>query len=84
MDENKRQILKQIGYEIRPCCGSCKHGRIGNTGFGDCLLHKYDHLKHSGGPRALSVYQSGWCPKFEMHDAMLLKLHGFNEFVKEK
>lgn len=83
MDANKAQVLRDIGYEIGPSCGTCKHSDIGfDEDFGTCDIHEYVHLKHSGTPRKLSVYQYGRCPKFERADFVEQRIHGFKEFVR--
>lgn len=83
MDENKREVLKQIGYEIRPTCSTCKYSKINTYGFGECQKHQYVHKKHTGPARQLSIYESGWCPSYEASADLEETLHGFNEFVKK-
>ncbi len=84
MDENKRLKLVEIGYEIRPTCITCVHGRFDNVFeiFGTCKLHSYEHLKHSAKKRELSVFKSGCCTEHEMNPGTEATMHGFKEFVK--
>jgi hypothetical protein len=79
MDANKREELLRIGYSIRGTCGTCVHGHFNNDNFGTCVIHDYQHLKHTGGKRQLSVYAHGSCPKFERGRS---HLGLWEEFVK--
>ncbi len=80
MDANKRQKLLDIGYRVKSTCGTCKHfNSYVDPEFGDCSLHKYTHLKHSGGQRKLSVVQHGHCNSYEQDNVEFL--HGFKEFL---
>lgn len=82
MDQNKLDKLKEIGYEIKPTCGTCIHFKqFSDADFGDCQKHEYVHLKHSGGRRKLSVVRDGSCNEYERSDS-LLWLHGFQELLK--
>lgn len=82
MDAQKRIVLKEIGYEIRECCGLCEHSSLGTDGWGECLDHKYKHLKHTGPERRLSINRYGWCPKFKFKEGMANWLLQFKEFMK--
>jgi hypothetical protein len=83
MDDNKRKKLAEIGYRILPCCALCKHGKFKpNNDFGDCTANTYEHLKHSGDARQLSINRLGSCPRFQVDEARLSFLHGFREFLK--
>lgn len=80
MDQNKADKLKEIGYEIKPSCGTCKHFKqYVDPEFGDCGVHKYVHLKHTGGQKRLSVVVYGYCTSYEPSD--LDFLHGFKEYL---
>lgn len=85
MDSNKLTVLKEIGYTINPSCGMCKHGvfRDIKDDFGACLARTYDHLKHTGPARQLSVHRAGSCgDKYETDPAKAAKLGAWAEFVK--
>lgn len=83
MDVNKRLKLVEVGYEIGPSCGTCKHGRFEyEERFGTCEVNEYQHLKHTGKPRKLSVYEFGRCPKFERAGWVEHAIHGFKEFMR--
>lgn len=83
MDINKASKLREIGYKIEPSCGTCKHFvQRSDEDFGDCQIHDYEHLKHTGGRRRLSVVRYGQCKSFEANDN-LGYLHGFKEFLDE-
>ena len=63
MDENKLKKLKEIDYTIQPCCAFCRYGQFTPSGnFGTCARFKYDHLKHTGADRQLSINRYGSCP----------------------
>lgn len=81
MDSNKRLELQKIGYEIPGTCGICKHGTFPKDSFGSCAIHTYQHLKHTGDRRQLSVYAHGRCDKFEL-DENKARLGLWQEFMK--
>ena len=79
MDENKRQTLKDIGYQIRHVCASCKYANL--TGhWGTCFKHKYQHLKHTDEIRYLSIHSTGHCPDYTEDPQFEYQIHGFKEF----
>nr|MDO8111804.1 hypothetical protein [Candidatus Sigynarchaeota archaeon] len=86
MDENKRKVLLDIGYMIRQACWWCRHGRFTmlSSDWGTCKIHHYDHLKHTGDARELSICRQGWCSKFEEDQSALVKLEKFVEFVEKE
>ena len=63
-DENKFRALREVGYQIRPCCGLCLHGEFGSmlALWGRCKLpgNSYLHGKHTGDSR-LGVLRYGCC-----------------------
>lgn len=70
MDANKLAELKRIGYTIPKTCGFCVHGDfVGTKDYGACVKHEYEHKKHTGPQRFLSIYRGGTCSKFEQSDA---------------
>jgi len=83
MDENKRGVLVGIGYSIQPACGLCTH-YSGNSGqvWATCNAQTYEHLKHTGPDRQLSVFAYGSCPSFEVSPGLVDQLGGFKEFVR--
>lgn len=82
MDPNKLKVLKEIGYEVRPGCGLCKNGNFrGGDYWGTCLIYTYDHEKHSGPPRALSIHKFGACPSFMPKEGVNASIHGFVELA---
>jgi len=81
MDANKRQELLSLGYSIPGTCGICKHGEFNKDTFGTCAVHDYQHLKHTGERRHLSVYAHGRCRDFEL-DENKARLGLWQEFVK--
>ena len=57
MDLNKLAELRRIGYKIPRTCGLCTHGVfVGKSDFGGCAIQTYQHLKHTGPPKQLSIY----------------------------
>jgi len=78
MDPNKLKVLQEVSYRINPCCGLCKHGWFPQNDWGTCEIQKYEHQKHSGPPRQLSIHKYGRCPKFKAKQNTNLGL--FQEF----
>lgn len=83
MDANKLEELRRIGYTIPRTCGLCVHGTfVGASDFGTCATRQYDHLKHTGPKRQLSIYRGGTCPdKFELDEVRASRLVAYIEFV---
>ncbi len=81
MDENKRQELHRIGYMILGSCGTCKHGDFPNNDWGSCEVHTYEHLKHTGDRRHLSIHRSGWCKSFTVDAEKTALLGPFQEYL---
>ena len=80
MDDNKLKALQKIKYRIQGTCGTCTSGKFGNDEWGTCSLYTYEHRKHTGEPRQLSIYRSGSCNDHEFRND--LQLGGFKEFVE--
>jgi len=81
VDSNKRLKLLDIGYRIAGTCGICQHGMFANDSFGTCSLHTYQHLKHTGDARQLSVYAHGRCSEFQL-DEQKAHLGLWQEFTR--
>lgn len=80
MDTNKLKVLRGLPYSIQKTCGLCTHGVFPNNDWGTCQLHTYDHLKHTGEDRKLSIVRYGSCPSFEFHKPLEAMLGSFKEF----
>lgn len=85
MDANKRKVLQEIGYQIRPSCETCVHSDLSEDGWGYCGAHEYQHLKHSEETRFLSVHRLGWCAewKVDANKTAALGLHAFQGLTVE-
>lgn len=85
MDANKLSLLRSLQYRIGSSCGMCKHGvfRDIKDDFGSCMLQTYEHQKHTGPARQLSVHRNGSCPKYVPDPAKVARLGAWAEFVKE-
>jgi hypothetical protein len=85
MDQNKVTKLRDVEYKIRPQCGLCRHGEFKTIKdeFGSCLLHSYEHLKHTGAPRRLSVYRGGSCESYTPEAAKIAQLGAYLEFLAD-
>ena len=81
MDNNKLKVLREIGYRIMPTCGDCVWAEFPQDDWGTCGLHDYQHEKHTGEKRQLSIHKSGNCPQFEV--ATLAHLSHFAEFFDD-
>lgn len=81
MDENKRATLAVIGYEIS-ACGMCAHAEISaDQDWGTCRRYSYEHEKHTGPFRQLSINRHGHCAGFEPSQDAPVKLGKFAEFL---
>lgn len=84
MDANKLKVLQDIDYRIRKCCGNCVFGVfVRSEGFGTCGIQQYEHKKHTGDKRQLSVNRYGYCEKHEISDTYVARIHGFSVFVED-
>lgn len=85
MDANKLKVLQEIGYKIQPTCGSCEAGVFADpkSEFGSCVLYTYDHQKHSGADRQLSINRYGCCPEYERDPRTLGPLGAWSQFCTE-
>ena len=69
MDDNKLNKLRDIRYTMRQCCGTCKHRHFEfRAEWGTCNLFTYEHKKHTGEPRNLSIHMYGTCYEYEMEN----------------
>lgn len=83
MDTNKQKLLQEIDYKINPCCSLCQYGNFkSNNEFGTCGLYEYEHLKHTGPARKLSIVRIGHCQNFEKDETKVVLLGKFDEFLK--
>lgn len=82
MDANKVEKLKEIGYEIRPACGTCDWATFRDgSDFGSCGLHTYNHLKHDDDGMDLSVHLFGSCSEYEEPVILENVLGAWDQFV---
>jgi len=82
MDANKLKVLQDLSYTVQKSCGLCTHGVFPNNDWGTCNKHTYDHLKHTGEARQLSVFRYGSCEGFEFHKPLEPMLGHFKEFMR--
>ena len=83
MDLNKLKVLRELNYAINKVCSLCKHSNFHpNTNWGSCNLHEYEHLKHTGPARNLSIHKAGSCSSFEANEDELALLGAFEEFLE--
>jgi len=63
-DPAKFEKLREIGYRIPVTCGTCDDGQFATAQalWGTCGRHLYQHGKHTGPARGVSVYRHGFCP----------------------
>jgi len=81
-DENKFDMLGEVCYTVRACCEICVHGTFFpvTSQWGTCAKHTYEHKKHTGKPRHMSINRIGVCKTFEADDAKLDLLQSFKNF----
>lgn len=81
MDENKLQKLHEVGYIVKRTCGNCKfHMWFNSEPWSTCIVHTYEHQKHTDAERQLSINRSGYCDKHEWSDNADFRLGGYVEF----
>ncbi len=83
MDRRKLAVLRDIGYTFPATCGLCTFMRRGtkDPNWGTCTVHEYEHEKHSGEPRELSVHALGPCGEFQPGSEARDVLGGYAEFL---
>jgi hypothetical protein len=82
MDANKLKVLQDIGFQVKKTCANCVHGKF-TEWFGTCNIHTYEHLKHTGPARQLSITKDGYCPKYENDEEHMWMIHGFAELLEK-
>lgn len=81
MDKNKLEKLRDVGYVVKKCCGTCIHQNFGiASNWGTCAIHQYDHAKHTQTKRQLSIYIYGCCPDHEAEPFSVLNGEHYSEF----
>lgn len=85
MDANKLQVLRDLPYTVHPVCGLCVHGVFPtpNNDWGTCATLTYEHKKHTGPSRQLSIVKYGSCAKFEPDPVKTSNLQHYLEFLKK-
>lgn len=81
-DANKFEALRDLNYTVQKVCGLCRHGRFPNNDWGTCSRSEYQHKKHTGAPRQLSIVKYGSCESFEIDESKQALLGAHQEFVK--
>ncbi len=86
MDENKLKKLKEVGFVMNRCCGLCSFATFspGVGVYGECSEHTYEHKKHTGPKRDVTVHKYGYCPCFEPNYELLDRLGPWKTFTKEE
>jgi len=84
MDKNKLEKLRELKYSIRKCCGLCENSKFnfldcGNA-WGICMIHRYEHLKHTEVVRELSINQFGHCDDFKWNNS--IKNIGLKDWIE--
>lgn len=65
MDQNKLEKLRKIDYKINKSCDTCVFSNFRmNNDYGFCMLHTYDHIKHTDENMPLSIFRLGVCPSY--------------------
>ena len=67
MDKNKFNKLRDISFEIKKTCSTCKFSSFSKDGdessFAKCAAHTY--LDKRGREVELTIHRSGHCPLYE-------------------
>jgi hypothetical protein len=78
MDKNKLDKLREINYTVKKCCGNCTFSYIKTDKlFGVCKKYNYDHLKHCGESRQLSVNRYGFCLCHVVNEKFVNEIHAY-------
>ncbi|OHD21606.1 MAG: hypothetical protein A2Y38_02170 [Spirochaetes bacterium GWB1_59_5] len=84
-DANKLAKLLEVGYCIPITCGLCNFGVFAQgQDWGTCRLYQYEHLKHTGPARDVSIIRFGSCPKGEVCAEIDALLGGHRVFRLEQ
>ena len=80
-DANKFTVLRRVGYKIPIQCGICVHGQFRpQQPWGTCAQHPYEHGKHTGPERGISIHRDGTCPEAIIDlDKVATKAYGAHE-----
>ena len=49
-----------------PVCGLCQHAWFPKDDWGTCTIQTYEHEKHTGPARQLSIHKYGTCKLFRL------------------
>jgi len=83
MDANKLEVLRDLPFIVHRVCGLCRHGSFApNTNWGTCGRTQYEHKKHTGPARQLSIVLFGSCARFEADQQKKEQLGAYQEFLK--
>ena len=83
-DANKLSKLREIGYKVPVTCGLCNLGCFAKgQDWGTCRLHQYEHLKHTGPARDVSIIRFGTCPLAEARPEVETMLGGHSIFLEK-
>ncbi len=83
MDKAKLKVLQELEFRIRPSCAFCVFSTFPNNDWGTCATNKYEHEKHTGEPRDMSIHKSGLCYTYMADHIKLNTLEGFAELYLE-
>ncbi len=83
MDVNKLQVLRDLPYKVQRVCGLCVHGTFltPNNDWGTCAAQTYEHKKHTGPARQLSIVKYGSCVSFDADPVKTAGLGHYLEFL---
>lgn len=82
-DKNKLKVLQDINYKILRTCANCKHAELTEYNeWGTCKVHKYQHGKHTGDDRGVSIHKSGTCKSHD-YELMVTFRYGAHDQFKE-
>ena len=85
-DANKFQKLQEVGYTIPVTCGHCIHRDFRHNpraDWGKCQHVMYQHLKHTGPPRGVSIHRAGRCKHATLDPTLVGTFGSFQGMVEE-
>lgn len=83
-DPSKFEKLSAVGFKLRRSCRTCLHADgFGNRAFGRCLVHEYDHGKHTE-PKNIPAHVDGICDSFEPETSDAAEYMSLARFAEDR
>ena len=82
-DKNKLKALGAASYSIQDTCGNCQFSDLRGD-WGTCSAISYQHQKHTGQQRQVSIHRYGYCREYKRLQMFegTLQASGFDVFMR--